>query len=295
MQEQINQAKGISILDYLQTYEPQELKRIGRYYTLKSHDSMRIDSSTGKWFWNSQNVSGSNAIDYLMSMYQMTFIEGVKHLVEENTIVYHSSFSKPIEQKKFEVPLSHSDNNRVISYLMSRCIDREIIEQCILEKKLYESAKYHSCVFVGYDEHKEARFASIRATKGSYKSDVAGSKKAYGFALEASEESDMLYVFESPIDLLSRITLQNGFGRYRWREYHHLALGGVSTVALERYVQQYPSIDKIVLCLDNDTAGVDASNRIYKEWKERGYTLKIVMPREGKDYNENLIRSTYYI
>ncbi len=179
------------------------------------------------------------------------------------------------------------DNWNQIEQKETICIDHEIIEYCINKGKLYESAECHSCVFVGYDENKEARFASVRATKGSYKSDVAGSKKAYGIALEALGKSDTIYVFESPIDLLSHLTLQKKDNK-NWRDTHCLALGGVSTIALDCYLQCYANINELVLCLDNDESGQEAMKRICVEYESNEYLIRILLPENGKDYNESL-------
>ena len=48
--EQIEQAKRVDLLTYLQTCEPHELVRLSdRVYTTRSHDSLKI--SNGKWCW----------------------------------------------------------------------------------------------------------------------------------------------------------------------------------------------------------------------------------------------------
>jgi len=73
--EQINRAKEVDILDYLRTYEPCNLKRIGNAYYLKDHDSFEI--SNGLWNWHSRDVGGRNVIDYLMKVRGYDFVEAV--------------------------------------------------------------------------------------------------------------------------------------------------------------------------------------------------------------------------
>ena len=48
--EQLEQARGVDLLSFLQQYQPGELKRVGQTWTLRSHDSMRI-SADGRWNW----------------------------------------------------------------------------------------------------------------------------------------------------------------------------------------------------------------------------------------------------
>ena len=53
--EQIERAKQIDLLTYLQTYEPQELVRFsGNVYTTRTHDSLKI--SNGKWCWRGMTL-----------------------------------------------------------------------------------------------------------------------------------------------------------------------------------------------------------------------------------------------
>lgn len=47
--EQIERAKSLDLLTYLQMYEPAELVRYSRnVYTTRTHDSLKI--SNGKWY-----------------------------------------------------------------------------------------------------------------------------------------------------------------------------------------------------------------------------------------------------
>ena len=77
--EQIAQAKEWDLLSYLQTYEPQELKRSGpNEYCTRTHDSLKI--SNGKWCWNSQGIGGRTALDYLIKVRGMDFVGAVEAL-----------------------------------------------------------------------------------------------------------------------------------------------------------------------------------------------------------------------
>jgi hypothetical protein len=65
--EQIERAKQMDLLTYLQHYEPQELVRFsGNVYTTRTHDSLKI--SNGKWYWWSRNIGGRSALDYLIKV-----------------------------------------------------------------------------------------------------------------------------------------------------------------------------------------------------------------------------------
>lgn len=74
----IMQAKQMDLFTYLQNYEPQELVRFsGDTYCTRSHDSLKI--SNGKWCWHSRNIGGRSALDYLIKVQGLNFLEAVEH------------------------------------------------------------------------------------------------------------------------------------------------------------------------------------------------------------------------
>ena len=72
--EDIARAKEMDLLTYLRNYEPQELVHVsGNTYCTREHDSLRI--SNGKWCWFSQGIGGRSALDYLIKVKGIPFIE----------------------------------------------------------------------------------------------------------------------------------------------------------------------------------------------------------------------------
>ena len=68
----------------------------------------------------------------------------------------------------------------MIQYLFGRGIDYQLIQECIADGTLYESADYHNAVFIGKDESGTPKYASLRGTLGStFKQDASGSDKRY--------------------------------------------------------------------------------------------------------------------
>ena len=75
----IEQARQIDLLSYLQRYEPSNLKRVaGNVYCTREHDSLKI--SNGKWYWWSRGIGGYSALDYLMKVRELGFVEAVQTL-----------------------------------------------------------------------------------------------------------------------------------------------------------------------------------------------------------------------
>ena len=291
--EQIARAKRLDLLAYLQQHEPQELVRAGPHeYRTRTHDSLVI--SNGKWHWCSRGIGGRTALDYLIHVQGMEFTEAVRQLCEESPapLSFQPVAPSKVPPKPFSPPARNPGESRVIAYLTGRGVDREIIRFCIENGSLYESAPYHSCVFVGKDAAGVPRFASVRGTSSGFKQDVPGSDKRFNFCLPADGPgASTVRVYESAIDALSHATLRKLQGT-GWRDCHYLALSGCSPLALTHFLEQRPEIEAVCFCLDADVAGREAAERIARMLLAhpdyRSLAMEEEPPSHGKDYNEFL-------
>ncbi len=148
--EQIERARQVDVLDYVLTHEPGNIRRVGSGYRLKDHGSLAI--APGQWYWHSQEVGGTTALDYLVTVRGYGFVDAVCRLNGEQVRERHpvSEVAQP-EQKIFRLPPRHTNNTRAVAYLQSRGIAKPLIFTCIERGQIYESARYHNCVFVGRD------------------------------------------------------------------------------------------------------------------------------------------------
>ena len=141
--EQIERAKQIDVLDYILKTEPQNIHRIGREYRLKDHPSLAV--SPGKWYWHSRRIGGKTPVGYLTDVRGYSFVDAVCAVLNERT-VEHTTINKiesSPERKPFTLPLRNRDNKRVIAYLRSRGIDKDIILACIDRGVLFETKGFH--------------------------------------------------------------------------------------------------------------------------------------------------------
>ena len=76
----INEVKKIDALTYVSDFESYDLKRCGKGYSLKTHDSLKF--SNGKWMWHSRGIGGRSALDFLIKVRGNSFIDAVKFLAE---------------------------------------------------------------------------------------------------------------------------------------------------------------------------------------------------------------------
>jgi hypothetical protein len=297
--EQIQRAKRLDLLTYLQYYEPHELVRFSdNVYTTRTHDSLKI--SNGKWNWWSRGIGGRSALDYLIKVRGMTLPEAVLQIDGQAAIAppIPSKAGESAKPRRLLLPEKNKSNDRVVAYLTGRGIHSTLIDYCIQTGRLYESRHHHNAVFVGFDPQGVPRYGALRGTSGSrFMGDVSGSDKHFSFSIPAREKSTKLRLFESAIDLLSYGALELLAGR-DWRKGNCLSLAGIykpkkniegSTLpaALMQYLKDYLQITEIALHLDNDAAGRLAAETI-KALLPLTYTVSDEPPKHGKDYNDYL-------
>ena len=312
--EEIARARETDLLTYLQNYEPDNLVHIsGKTYCTKEHDSLKI--SNGRWYWFSRGFGGVSALDYLTKVKGESFQDAMRILLDDHPTARSVEFVKPKKenvQKSFELPKKSYNPELAVNYLESRGIDSGIIKYCIETNRLYESYPRHNVIFVGFDTESTPKYAMQRGCGTDFIGEVYGSDKRFSFSIPTrkaqSNGGKTLYIFESPIDLLSFATLVKMEG-YDWRSVNMLSLGGISAkkhgdgrdqseshtedvpkmpAALEQYLSDHPEIDHVITRLDNDERGRAAADEIGALLTERGIRVSKRLPPKGKDYNDCL-------
>lgn len=283
--EQKQRANEVDLEDFL-SRQGEKLLRSGREKRLASDHSITVRGN--RWYDHAAGTGGC-AIDFVQMHYNSTFPEAVTLLLggEQGQAYRASGPEQEREQKPFALPEANQDMLRVYAYLTkTRCLDREVVSAFAKEKLIYEDAKYHNAVFVGYDAGGEARHAHKRGsyTKGeAFKGNVDGSDPRYSFRYLG--KANTLYVFEAPIDMLSFITLH----KKGWQENSYVALNGISAHAMLQALEDRPQTDTVVLCLDHDPAGIENSYQLADAAKERRADIRVaVLQPANKDWNEDL-------
>lgn len=299
-EKQMEICKNMDLLSYLSAAEPENLVKLSpREYCTEEHDSLKI--SNGKWMWWSHGIGGKTALDYLIKVKGMSFVDAVNRILKVNTSEERTQ--KQTEklsfqtEKKLILPEKASTDCIVRQYLTGRHIDEEIINECLEKGLVYESLPMHSVIFLGQDEEGKNRYAAYRSTGiDRILGECSGSNKRFSFRLAEGKRSQ-IHVFESAIDLLSCATLIKEKGR-DYHQYDLLSLGGVYgsanqkkpmkvPIALWDYLEKHPKVGVIELHLDNDETGRQASQAIQNQLKA-AYKVIDLPPPYGKDFNDFL-------
>ena len=287
--EQIQRADDTDLYVFL-SGRGEQFKRCGKEYRWLRHDSVMINKS--EWYRFSQN-KGGHAIDFMKEFYGLSFAEAVKELLGEEgagetnrrTAKEDAGRQKvcPIPLPGLELPERNESCEIARKYLIEqRKLSEQLVDQMIAKGDIYESKNYHNVVFVGRDKEQNPRYTAMRGTdENRYRGEARGSEKAYGFGHIGTDEK--LFVFESPIDLLSYITAVPE----EWEKHSYISLGGLSEKAMKRMYTEYPHIHSIYLCLDNDEPGNERCRQFVSLIPEELSVYRLEPVK--KDWNECLV------
>ena len=287
--EQIQRADDTDLYVFL-SGRGEQFKRCGKEYRWLRHDSVMINKS--EWYRFSQN-KGGHAIDFMKEFYGLSFAEAVKELLGEEgvgdtnrrTAKEDAGRQKvcPIPLPGLELPERNESCEIARKYLIEqRKLSEYLVDQMIEKGDIYESKAYHNVVFVGRDKEQNPRYAAMRETdENRYRGEARGSEKAYGFGHIGTDEK--LFVFESPIDLLSYITAVPE----EWEKHSYISLGGLSEKAMKQVYMEHKNIRSIYLCLDNDEPGNERCRQFVSMIPEEFCVFRLEPAK--KDWNECLV------
>ncbi len=291
-EEQKITANSVELADFLRM-RGEKLERAGREYKLIYYDSSgkhdSITMSGSRWF-DHKNQVGGGAIKFMQYFYNVEFPTAVQELLGYSVEPLQRSPPKMAVQaekpRNFLLPEANENMHRVFAYLIKqRFINPKIIGYFAKNRTLYEDKEHHNAVFVGVDENGVPRQAHKRSTSTfgkSFRQTIEGSDTKYSFAHFGNSEK--LFVFEAPIDMLSYLTLNPE----NWQKHSYIAMNGVYENAVLTALKCHSNMSEIIICTDNDIGGIDAADRLRDILKESGYAdIKRILPT-NKDWNEDL-------
>ena len=279
-ESQISAANHVDLAAYLLS-RGEKLSRRGNQYLWEKN---QVWINGHEWYSHYES-KGGHAVSFVMRYFGLSFQNAVEELIGSSAVVCSHAIEpdKVKESKSLILPSRSETTNRLLCYLTEeRFIAHEVVEYFVNAKTLYEDVKYHNCVFVGLDESGVPKHCHIRSTSGNYKRTEAGSQAEYSFHHDG--ESEWLFVFEAPIDMLAFITLH----RKDWQKHSYVALCSVSERALLHRINVNPKLRKVVLCLDNDNAGISACEQIKGILENKGYSDVRIRHSVNKDWDEDI-------
>lgn len=291
---QLEQARNTDMVEFLAKTYGYHFRSVGGGFRPKEHPSLHINSDKKRWFWHSSDVGGCNAIDFLMKIERYSFVGAVETILNCSFLpapTLHLTTPTP-PPKKLQLPPKAQNHQKLWWYLCEvRKLDPSIVRNLENNRLIYQDTR-GNVVFVGINNENIPKFASLRGTipDKPFRKDCFGSDKGYGFHMTYEKSPRTLFVFESPIDCISHGSLVNLANNDPCLYFSNarLSLGGVSSKALEGYLERFTGVKEIVFCLDNDDVGRKISFELANSFALKGYWTEVYRPK-AKDYNLELI------
>lgn len=291
--------RSIPIQDYAQTLGFTVMS-VGRYFTLKEHDSVRIDPDKNRFVQNSTGVKGS-IIDFVMQFENTDKTTAIRRLLDYSGI--HSELTNSrsnvnhkinrndqTKNKKLSLPERAAHMKNVFAYLINtRKIDSKVVSSWVNNHNLYQDT-HNNCVFVTYDKSGKPEFASQRGTNTSktFKADISGSN--YDTCHFINNNAKSLIITESVIDCMSVQTILQAHGR-DLNNYNYLSLNGTTKVNALHNALSQSETSSVIIAVDNDSAGRVALDNIKSIVANTDKDIKVIeyLPKNEKDWNAELV------
>lgn len=258
--EMISHAKEVSILDVAIKNGINLVHDGGDYWSWNQHDSLKVNTRKNMFTWNSRQISGTT-IDFMMK------VVGVDNFRKAVTALNDSSLSTTKvtaeERQPFEYDIQNSkDFSRARDYLtLARGLNPSIIDQSHQRGFIQQDNK-GNVIFV-WARDGERVGASIQGTtidkqhngpRGTFKQIAKNSEQDYGFNFTIGHPKQ-LYVFESPIDALSYLSLHP-----QTKDTMFFAMDGLEPQSVIKAMVYYHTRtgnapERVGFGVDNDPAG----------------------------------------
>lgn len=289
-QDEIDRANSVNLPQFLMS-QGIELKRVGKEYIMKDHDSVHIADNAygekGKWFRFSENVGGGN-IDFCEKFLGMSFKEAVEALNGGRDIQYEPpKRSEPKSaEKHFTEIKANADSKRVIAYLTkTRGLDYNIVADLLKSGKLVQEEKTGNAAFLIKDENGKTIGAEKvgTSTEKRFKGVTEGLPEGYGFEVVRGK-GEYAYFFESAIDMLSFMQIHNDM----LDNARLVSMMGVKPSIVEATMERCGiSPENVYLGVDNDEAGDKFTKGLQSKYPQ----MKRFLPSnpDSKDWNDQLL------
>lgn len=289
--EQKERANLINLPQFLMSHGF-DLKKVGREYVWKEHDSLHIKDNgpgeRGQWFRFSENKGGDN-IGFLREYMDMSFIDAVEALTGEHIdrtyTPSHTYQPKPVQQTARELSLAEADNcRRVFAYLCkTRGLDYDMLSALVKKGVISQEEKTGNVLFKYYDDQGKVIGAEKvgTSTEHKFKGIATGSAGGHGFEVVRGT-GEKAFFFESAIDMLSYIQMHDK----ELTDCRLVSMMGVKpNIVLDTMLRHNIAPENVFLCSDNDTAGNEFAQRLQEQYPDM---KRICTPDTYKDWNDML-------
>lgn len=261
--ELVEKAKNADIIKVIENAGYSLKKESRKQYRGIEHDSLVVDVAKNRYHFNSRNEKGDpiNFVQKIVGIdnfkQAVNYINGLKVNIKQ--------VSNEVEDKipfKYDDKQEAKDVNQARDYLINkRGIDKHVVD-VFINKGLIRQDKRKNVLFVWQDQLGTIKGCSEQGTiftnklkRGYWKKVQPRSTKGHGFNYLQGKPENLKF-FESPIDLLSYISINRGKGKLdnTWL----ISMDGLKDEVLNFYFKEaanQTNIKSFNLCVDNDISG----------------------------------------
>ncbi|WP_088816333.1 MULTISPECIES: DUF3991 domain-containing protein [Listeria] len=274
---EIKQAQQMDLLGYMES-KGEIFKRAGKYYVHQEHDSLVICPEKAYFSWNSTGKSSKSCITLAMQFFELNFQEAVQDVLE------HTVSSDKVEarrytqddKKMFDYPQDIQESTRTDAlkkYLIDeRKIDPDLVSELIQRKYIVQDQQ-QNVVYKWLDPLQKEKVVGaakegtriipeekrIKPSMKRFKQVLTSGNQGFYFDVGKTELINQIYLFESPVDMMSYLTLKTQRGDASIQNARFLAMDGVKeSVFFHHYMSLTAKLKhpiQPICCVDNDHAG----------------------------------------
>lgn len=308
MQEKID-LYNIPIVSYLLSIgEPIE-PISHNYYQHKVHNSLKINISKNYFVWNkmiTNPLAKGGVIQYLQIMHNLTQNEAIAKVVKDlKGIKLEKPKQKPYpknfnyRQNEIDIPLNSLKflvfNRKLPNHIVKKFFSLNLIQQN--ERKEIIFKWYKNKQIVGFSRQGTVKLTNEEKEKYhtardyfKYVAPTTEENTFWGFNyMEGDPEN--VYFFESPIDLLSYLAINEKHLKNFWL----ISIDGLAKEKVEAFIKYGTNnfdfenkLKSLNICFDNDEAGRNAMS-YFEDLNIFNINFTNQLPVNFKDWNEELI------
>ena len=192
------------------------------------------------------------------------------------------------EKKQFTIPVEKNNNlsDRTVSWFAKRGISQNTLNNW----KITESIEYFPQVekrrkAINFNYYRENKLVNVKYRDGEKNFKMVSNAELIFYGIDKIVEMDKIYIVEGEIDALSLheagiysvCSVPNGASK-----------GNQKLEYLDNCFQYFKNKTEIVLCTDNDNAGLNLRKELARRFGQ--YRCKYVDFKEYKDANEILVK-----
>jgi hypothetical protein len=274
---EIKQAQQMDLLGYMEN-KGEVFKQSGKYYYHQEHDSLVICPEKAYFTWNSVGKSSKSCITLAMQFFDLNFREAVQDVLEHTVSSDKVEARQHVqsEQKVFDYSQDIRESTRTDAlkkYLVEeRKIDADLVSELIQRKYIVQDQQ-QNVVYKWYDPLQKNQVVGaakegtriipeekrIKPSMKRFKQVLSQGNQGFYFDVGKTENINQLYLFESPVDMMSYLTLKTQRGDTSIQNARFLAMDGVKeSVFFHHYMLLTAKLKQPIqpiCCVDNDHAG----------------------------------------